>query len=262
MAPRDIIGGAEYGDIIDDAIHHSKVVVILFSKNANQSQWVKSELNVGFSCNKAIVPYRIDDTPLEGAMRLILNDKHWINADKEAKDPKYEDLVTAVYTALQIPEQEREKIQIPKKIDPKKKLFIMAAVIFFAFALLGSTFAIRKNHSLARDLTQYQQAIYKGDSLKTLDFSHWPCALTEYSSIMEIHQRIPPAHQVDLEMKMNTVQNRIDSLFYKIVEDGDAFASLNTETGKDLALEQYEKALKLKKSEAVQIKINQLTMFN
>ncbi|MDR1627843.1 MAG: toll/interleukin-1 receptor domain-containing protein, partial [Oscillospiraceae bacterium] len=106
MAPRDIIGGVEYGDVIDKAILNCKAVVVIFSAYSQQSQWVKGELNLGFSYHKAIVPYRIDDTVLQGAMRLMLNDKHWIDANPST-DYKWNDLLEAVAVALEIsmPEQ-------------------------------------------------------------------------------------------------------------------------------------------------------------
>ena len=80
MAPRDIRPGAEYGDIIEEAIVTCKVFLIVFSETSQISRWVRSELNIGFSSNKPIIPFRIDPTDLKGSMKLMLNDKHWLNA--------------------------------------------------------------------------------------------------------------------------------------------------------------------------------------
>lgn len=78
IAPRDIIGGQQYGDIIVDAIKTCKVFVIVFSEESKNSQWVGSELNIAFTENKIIIPFKIDTSYLEGEMRLILSNKHWI----------------------------------------------------------------------------------------------------------------------------------------------------------------------------------------
>ncbi len=255
MAPRDIIGGMEYGDIIDDAIHHSQVILVIFSENSNKSQWVRSELNLGFSAHKAIVPYKIDNTPLEGAMRLMLNDKHWINI--ENKKPKYKELIEAVFTALKIPPIDGKAIVVPKKITRRKKILFSALALFLLVALF---FAEKKRVALKNNIEQYQQAIHLGDSLQKSDYLQWTGALEQYRKVLEIHKKIPKSYQVDIEKKMERLQNSIDSMFFKIVEDGDAFASLNSEVGRSLAAEQYEKALKLKKSESVQIKLNQINM--
>ena len=68
MAPRDIPPGADYGDVIDEAIVACRLFVLVFSEPASLSQWVKGELNLAFTEKKIIIPYRIDETPLKGAI--------------------------------------------------------------------------------------------------------------------------------------------------------------------------------------------------
>ena len=80
MAPRDIPVGSEYGDLIEEAIKTSKVVVLVFSEAASISKWVKGEINVAFSNNKPILPFRIDETQATGALNVMLNQMHWIDA--------------------------------------------------------------------------------------------------------------------------------------------------------------------------------------
>ena len=80
MAPRDIPGGAEYGDVINEAIKSTKVFVLVYSDNSARSQWVKAETNLALANGKVIIPFRIDDSSLSGSMQLYLNDKHWIDA--------------------------------------------------------------------------------------------------------------------------------------------------------------------------------------
>jgi len=95
IAPRDIPGGADYGDIIDQAILDCKVFLLVFSESAVSSQWVRGEVNIAFSEGKPIVPYRIDDTELSGAMRLILNQMHWLDAYPDAES-KFDELLETV----------------------------------------------------------------------------------------------------------------------------------------------------------------------
>ena len=80
IAPRDIIPGSDYADCIDQAISSCTVFVLVFSGHAQESKWVKGELNVAFDSNKIIVPFRVENVSLHGAMRVILNDKHWLEA--------------------------------------------------------------------------------------------------------------------------------------------------------------------------------------
>lgn len=99
MAPRNLTGGAEYGDVIEDAIKYSRAVVVLFSDTAARSRWVSGELNVAFEEQKPIIPFRLDETPLRGQVRVMLNQKHWIDAFPDYKT-KFGDLVTAVASIL------------------------------------------------------------------------------------------------------------------------------------------------------------------
>lgn len=99
MAPRDIPPGAEYGDLIDDALKSCTVVVILFSQPASVSPWVKGEINVAFEEQKTIIPFRLDQTPLQGQNRIMLNQRHWIDAYPDY-EVKFKDLVAAVAHAL------------------------------------------------------------------------------------------------------------------------------------------------------------------
>ena len=99
IAPRDIPGGSQYGDVIDDAIKTAKVVVVLFSQTAAASPWVNGELNVAFDEQKIIIPFRLDNTPLKGQSRVMLSQKHWIDAYPDYKT-KFADLVSAVSSAL------------------------------------------------------------------------------------------------------------------------------------------------------------------
>ncbi len=101
VAPRDIPPGADYGDVIDEAIIACRVFVIIFSEPAAVSQWVKGELNLAFTEQKHIVPYRIDDTRLKGSLRLILNQTHWIEAYPDAES-KFDELVAGIARYLGI----------------------------------------------------------------------------------------------------------------------------------------------------------------
>lgn len=98
IAPRDIPGGSQYGDVIESAIKSSKVIVVLFSETAATSPWVSGELNVAFEEQKTIIPFRLDQTPLKGQNRVMLNQRHWIDAYPDYKT-KFSDLVLAVSQA-------------------------------------------------------------------------------------------------------------------------------------------------------------------
>ena len=80
IAPRDIAPGADYAEVIDEAIDGAMVFVLLFSKRSQLSVWCKKETNLAVSRGKVILPIRLEDITPEGAMCLYLSDKHWIDA--------------------------------------------------------------------------------------------------------------------------------------------------------------------------------------
>lgn len=141
IAPRNIPPGLDYGDVIDEAIKTCKTVVVIFSETAAASQYVKSEINVAFEEQKTIIPFRLDDTPLKGQNRLILNKTHWIDAYPDYKT-KFNDLVSAV--ALSVGQNMNPKITStlsPVLIQKKKKrqmLFVLMMIfsVFIAIAML------------------------------------------------------------------------------------------------------------------------------
>lgn len=95
MAPRDIPVGSEYGDLIEEAIKTCKAVVLVFSEAASISKWVKGEINVAFSEDKPILPFRVDETEIKGGFRVMLNQMHWIDAFPHYSD-RLPDLLNSV----------------------------------------------------------------------------------------------------------------------------------------------------------------------
>ena len=72
MAPRDIKGGDDWTEAILEAVKKSKLVVLVFSSNANQSPWVKNEITLALSRNIKIIPFCIEDVPAEGVLEIVM----------------------------------------------------------------------------------------------------------------------------------------------------------------------------------------------
>lgn len=126
IAPRDIPPGTEYCDMIADAIHQCKVYIIIFSQYASISKWVKSELNLAIDEQLHIIPFRIDDTPLQGGNKLALNKIHWIDA-YPSYEAKLEDLALNVKKTLRHSDSSEgvgcNNNKNKKKPDTKRKLY-------------------------------------------------------------------------------------------------------------------------------------------
>ena len=101
IAPRNILPGKEYGEVINQAIRCAKIFVVVFSNNSSNSHWVRKETNLAVKYEKIIVPFRIEDCVPSGAMETYLNDVHWIDAFPEP-DPAFCKLAEAISAILGI----------------------------------------------------------------------------------------------------------------------------------------------------------------
>ena len=94
--------------------------------------------------------------------------------------------------------------------------------------------------------------------MANLSVDEYPLALNKYQEASAIEGNIAQNASINLQEKTAMLQERIDSAYYTLIGNGDFFAELGTEHGKKQAIENYEKALRLKESELVQLKLNKL----
>ena len=85
-APRDIKPSEDWASAISSAIEQCQVFLLIFSGNSNKSQRVLDELNLAISQEIPILPFRIENLEPDGAMRLHLSSRHWL----DAYDPSWE----------------------------------------------------------------------------------------------------------------------------------------------------------------------------
>ena len=79
IAPRDV-GLGEYAESIVNAIEEAKVMVLVFSANADQSPQVRREVERAVSKGTTIVPVRIEDAEMSKALELYVSSMHWLDA--------------------------------------------------------------------------------------------------------------------------------------------------------------------------------------
>jgi hypothetical protein len=96
MAPRDIVGGAKWGASIVRAINECRVMVLIFSGNANESAQVQREVDQAFSKSKTVVPLRIEDVKPADDLAYYLNTVHWLDALTPPLEKNLEQLVATV----------------------------------------------------------------------------------------------------------------------------------------------------------------------
>ena len=80
IAPRDIVAGTSYGEAIIEAIHAAKVMVLVFSSNANSSGHIPKEVERAVSSGVAILPFRIEDVMPGKSLDYFIGSVHWLDA--------------------------------------------------------------------------------------------------------------------------------------------------------------------------------------
>jgi hypothetical protein len=100
MAPRDILPGEEWGDSILRGIHACRIMVLIFSKSANDSGPVRSEVDRAVNARKVLIPFRIENTAPTGAMEFHIGRRHWLEAYQPPMEKHLELLARAVRDAL------------------------------------------------------------------------------------------------------------------------------------------------------------------
>ncbi len=80
IAPRDILPSEEYAAALVNALRGSRLMVLIFSSGANQSQQVLREVERAVSRGLPILPLRIEDVAPSEAMEYYIASRHWLDA--------------------------------------------------------------------------------------------------------------------------------------------------------------------------------------
>lgn len=77
ITPRDVTGGEVWDEAILDAIEGSRVFLLILSHKANESPFVKNEVNRAFSQKKPIVTFRLENIMPGRSLELYLARHQW-----------------------------------------------------------------------------------------------------------------------------------------------------------------------------------------
>jgi hypothetical protein len=99
IAPRDVRPGSDYPSEIITGIENAKLMVLIFSEESNDSQYVYAEVERAFSKGKTIIPYRLSTIEMNRNLEFLLSGKHWIDA-YHPNDTEFLSLIKATRDAL------------------------------------------------------------------------------------------------------------------------------------------------------------------
>ena len=151
MAPRDIPAGANYAKVIPKAIRDCKVFVLILSENAQNSQFVPRELDNAVTERKTIVPFMLEDCPINEEFNFLLTGTQRIAA-YQRKAEVLEGLVRQIWALtgmdsdrdviVERPEVDYSNPKPPRKtlsqkikrlMKSKKAMTIILAVVLITF---------------------------------------------------------------------------------------------------------------------------------
>lgn len=114
IAPRDVQGGTEYAEAIIMGIRNCKIMVVLFNKNANDSIYVKNEVERAFNYKSILIPFKLDQTIPSASLELFLGSVH--SLDATTGNP--EDCFDLLYQNCERVLKKKERIFKEKPIIP------------------------------------------------------------------------------------------------------------------------------------------------
>jgi len=97
ITPRDIKPGKSWGDAIVNAIKNCRFMVIILSRNSNESKQVAREVELAVANEMFLIPFRIEEMQPFGALAYYLSVEHWIDAIINPIDEHIHKLVNIIH---------------------------------------------------------------------------------------------------------------------------------------------------------------------
>jgi len=122
IAPRNINPAEKYDKAIIQGINSARVLVLIFSANIFQSQFVESEVERAFSKRLSIIPFRIENVLPQGGLELFLSRLQWMDAFTPPLQAHIPRLATSIQEILaaepEQPQVVRSGLQITRPPEP------------------------------------------------------------------------------------------------------------------------------------------------
>jgi formylglycine-generating enzyme required for sulfatase activity len=101
IAPRDILPSESWAAAILRGISQSKMMVLIFSANANGSHHVHREVERAVAHTMPVLPVRVEDVLPAAELEYFLSSAHWLNALKPPFEQHLRDLSATVRAVLE-----------------------------------------------------------------------------------------------------------------------------------------------------------------
>jgi hypothetical protein len=150
IAPRDVMPGQNWGSALVDAIENTKVVVLVFSSNANSSAQVYREMERAVSDGKPIIPVRIEDIAPSRDLEFYISAAHWMDVwdtpQEQYTDRLAQNIGMLAGAQVSVPEKSAPSAGLKRVAGPARggaRTFVWiggAAVALLIVAIVAWTF--------------------------------------------------------------------------------------------------------------------------
>ncbi len=151
IAPRDVVAGEEWGKSIVEAIHSCRVLVLVFSANANDSPQICREIERAVNRSVIIVPFRIEDVLPTKSLEYFMGVVHWLDAMSPPLETHLNRLAETVRNFLEQPVAAeargsqpdiRLNLSLKPAGRPRKRFFTAPRIVAAVLALLVAVGAL------------------------------------------------------------------------------------------------------------------------
>jgi len=80
IAPRDVTPGMEWSGAIIGAIKQARVMVLVFTANANASPQIRREVERAVNHDVVILPFRVENVIPDESLEYFIGNVHWLDA--------------------------------------------------------------------------------------------------------------------------------------------------------------------------------------
>lgn len=171
IAPRNIEAGKRYAAAIMDALKSCKVMVVVFSRYANESEHIANEVDTAFARKIDIIPFNIDGAIPNDEFGYYLRRMQWINAIDNYQE-KIPELISALYHKLgktsdykddESPSIEPGEVKMPSVIaikDSNLQPFMVNGVSFNMIHIEGGAFQMGATEEQGEDFWDSEMPVH------------------------------------------------------------------------------------------------------
>jgi len=202
---RDIAPGLNWPNEISKAITGSKILILVLSSNTQKSRYVNMEVTQAEDENIIIVPFCIEKVTLRGGLKLLLGNRHWINAFPKPQEKHVDQLVETVLKHLgkapaMPPKNEEKQPEVVKEVIRKeekktgkplwqKRIPIAVSIIILLIAAVFLISQLVKKEGKKEEPAFIKKVKSKGAQVKQIGKDLWEAYYEKYDITMVY---IPP----------------------------------------------------------------------